>query len=68
MLLGIPAYLRSSRGKQILSFVSVSMGAAFEHILTSCYLGLCYYTVIAAFSILLQCYTGPLCIAGLSIK
>ena len=49
----IPAYLRPSEGKQILSFVSVPMAVAFELTLTCCSLGLCCYAVIAAFSITL---------------
>jgi len=35
-------YLRSSNGKQLLSFVSVSMAAVFEYVL-SCSLRLCYH-------------------------
>ena len=47
ILLEIPVYLRPSKGKQILSFVSVSMAASFEHNLACSSLGLCYYAVIA---------------------
>jgi len=53
----IPAYLRPSKGKQILSFVSVLTAAAFEYIFTWCSLGLCYSAVIAMLSIALQHYT-----------
>jgi len=56
ILLEIHVYLRPSKGKQILSFVSVSLAAAFEKILTCCSLGLLYYTSISVFSIALQCY------------
>ena len=56
VLLVIPVYLRSSEGKQILSFVSVSTAVAFEHILTCCTLRLHYYavTVLASLSIAFQ--------------
>lgn len=40
-------------GKKIISFVSVYMAAAFEHILICCCLGLFYYAVIAALFIVL---------------
>lgn len=53
MSLEIPAYLWPLEGKQIVSFVSVSMAAASEYILTCCSLGLCYYAVIVVLSILL---------------
>jgi len=52
--LGMPAYPRPSKGKQILSFVSVFTAAAFEHIGTCCSLMLCYPAVITALSIALQ--------------
>ena len=48
ILLEILAYLRPSKGKQLLSFISIA--AAFEHNLTCCSLGLCYHTDITAFS------------------
>ena len=54
ILLEVPAYLRSSKGKQSLSFVSVSTATAFQHILTSFNLGLCYSAVVAALSFILQ--------------
>jgi len=47
--LEIPAYLRPSKGEQMLSFVSVPMAAAFEHILTCYSLGVCYSAIIAVF-------------------
>ena len=53
-LLGIPVYLRPSKGKQLLSFISVPMTAAFVQILACCSLGLCYSAVIAEISIVLQ--------------
>jgi len=51
--LEIPAYLKPSKDKQLLSFVSVSMAAAFGLILTCCSLGLCHPAVIAVLSIAL---------------
>ena len=53
VLLEIPGYLRPLEGKQLLSFVSVLVAVVFEHILTCCSLGLCYYAVIVVLSILL---------------
>ena len=53
ILLEIPAYLGPSKGKQLFSFVSVSMAAAFGLILTCCSLGLCHPAIIAVFSIAL---------------
>ena len=58
ILLEIPVYLRPSAGKQLLSFISVSMAVAFEQVLACCSLGPCYSAVIAVLSIMLQCYTG----------
>lgn len=54
ILLEIPAYLRLSEGKQLLSFVSVLMVIAFENILTYCTLGPCYCVITAVLSIVLQ--------------
>ena len=54
-LLEIPVYVRPSKGKQFFfSFVSVSMAAVFGHTLACCSLELCYYSVIAVLSIMLQ--------------
>lgn len=53
-LLEIPASLRPSEGKQLLSFISVPTDVIFEHILTCCSLGSCYSAHIAALSIMLQ--------------
>jgi len=47
-------YLRPSKGKQLLSFISVPMAVAFEKTLTGCRLGTCCSAVIAAISIVLQ--------------
>lgn len=47
ILLGIPAYLRPSEGKQVLSLISVPVFATSECILTCYSLGHCYYAVIA---------------------
>ena len=57
-LLEIVAYLRPSKGKQILSFVSVPTAVAFEQVLTCCSVGLCDFVVIAVLLITLQCYTS----------
>ena len=54
ILLEIPAYLRLSEGKQLLSFVSVPVVVASEQILTYCSLGPCYSTIIAVLSVVLQ--------------
>lgn len=54
LLLEIPACMRSSNVKQILFFVFVFMAAAFEQVLTYRSLGLCFSTIIAAFSITLH--------------
>ena len=51
-------YLRPSKGKQILSFISMSTTAMIEDILTCYSLGLCYSTVIATLSIVLQSLRG----------
>jgi len=48
VLLEMPAYLRSSEGKQLLSFTSVHVDVAFEQTITCC------STVIAVLSIALQ--------------
>lgn len=56
-MLGIPAYLRPSKGKQSFSFVFVHVAVASEQVPTCCSLGLCYSVVIAVFSIMLQSYT-----------
>jgi len=59
--LEIPAYLRPSKGEQILSFVSVSMAATFECILTCCSLGLqllcchCYAFCCITITLLRRC-------------
>ena len=58
ILLEVPIYLGPSKGKQILSFVSVSMAASFEHYPACCSLGLCYYAVVAVLSVVLQA-VGP---------
>jgi len=56
VLLEIPAYLRPSESKQILSFVSVPPAVAFEQVFTCCNLGPCCSAVTAALSIALQHY------------
>ena len=56
--LEICVYLRPSKGKQILSFISMSTTAMIEDILTCYSLGLCYSTVIATLSIVLQSLRG----------
>ena len=48
-------FLMPSKSKQVVSFVSVSTAAIFEHILTCCSLGLHYYSITAAF---LYCITA----------
>jgi len=53
-LLEIPAYLKPSEGKQLLSFISVPMTAAFVQILACCSLGPCCSAVIDVLSIALQ--------------
>ncbi len=53
VLLEISAYQGPSKGEQMLSFVSVSMSAAFKHILTFCSLGLRYSAIIAVLSVAL---------------
>jgi len=53
-LLEIPAYLRPSEGKQLLSFLSVLTAVVFEQTLSCCSLRPCYSAVIAALSISLQ--------------
>ena len=53
-LLEIPAYLRPSEGKQLLSFISVPTAVVFEQILACCILGLCCSAVIAVLSIALE--------------
>ena len=55
MLLETPAYLRSSEGKQTLSFVSVLSAVAFEQTLICCSSGPCYSAVTAGLAIALQC-------------
>jgi len=52
ILLEVPVYLGPSKGKQILSFVSVSTAAVSEHMLTYCNLGLYHYAAIAVLSII----------------
>ena len=47
ILLEIPAYLWPSKGKQLFSFVSVSMAVAFGLLLTCCSLELCHSAIIA---------------------
>ena len=54
LLLLTLAYLRTSEGKQLLSFSSVPVAAAFEQILTLCSLGPCCSAVIAVLSFALQ--------------
>ena len=55
VLMEVPMYLRSSKGKQLLSFVSVPTAVAFEQVFACCSLGLCYYNLlIAALSMALQ--------------
>mgnify|MGYP001864640469 CR=1 FL=1 len=51
-MLEIPAYLRSSEGKYLLSFISMPMAVAFEQILSCCSQGPCYS--VAALSNALQ--------------
>ena len=53
-------YLRSPKGKQILSFVSMSTTAKSEHVLTYCILGLFCFAIIAVLSIVLQPHTANL--------
>jgi len=50
----IPAYLGSSKGKELPSFISEPMAVAFEQVLTCCSLGSCYSAVIAVYSIALH--------------
>jgi len=52
----ISAYLRPSKGKQLLSFIPVPTAVVYEQILTCCSLGPCCSAVIAALSIALQIY------------
>lgn len=52
-------YLRSFKGRQILSGVSVSTVVVLGLFLTSCSLGLCYTAVVAVLSIVLQYSTLP---------
>jgi len=52
--LEIPAYLRPSEGKQLLSFISVPTAVAFGQIFTCCSLGPCCSAVIAVLPIVLQ--------------
>jgi len=47
ILLEIPAYLRLSEGKQLLSLISVPMAVEFEQILACCSLEPCCFAVIA---------------------
>jgi len=54
VLMEIPVYLRPSKGKQLLSFVSVPTAVAFEHIFACCSLRLCSSATTAALSITLQ--------------
>jgi len=54
ILLEILAYVKSSKGKQLFSFVSVFMAAAFGLNLTCCSLGLCYPTIIVSLCFLLH--------------
>ena len=54
VVLEILAYLRSSKGKQLLSFMFVPAAVAFEQVPTCCSLGPCCSAVISAFSIVLQ--------------
>ena len=54
ILLEIPTYLRPSKAKQLLSFISVPTAVAFEQILTCCSLGPCYFAVVTVLSIMLQ--------------
>ena len=63
ILLEIPTYVRPSKGKWVLFFVSVSVVAMFEHILICCSLGLCFYAVVVTFSTVL-CFGS--CQASLS--
>jgi len=52
--LEIPTSLRSSEGKQLLSFSSLPVAVAFEQIFACCRLGPCCSAVIAALFIALQ--------------
>jgi len=54
ILLEISLYLRPSKCKQFLSFISVPMAVVFEQTLPCWSLGPCYSAVIAALSITLQ--------------
>ena len=56
-LLEFPAYLTSSKGKQLFSFVSASTAAVFGLILTCCSVGFCHPLIIAVLSIRLYRYT-----------
>lgn len=47
ILLEIPAHLRPSEGKKILSFVFVPMAVAFEQVFTCCSIGLAVHCVMA---------------------
>lgn len=55
ILVEIPAHLKPSEGKQLLSFISVPAAVAFEQTLTCCSLGPCCSAVIAVLSFVLQC-------------
>ena len=61
ILLEILAYVKSSKGKQLFSFVSVFMAAVFECILLCCNLGLYYYAVVLLFP---SCYSIKLHVPG----
>jgi len=53
-MLNIPVFPRPSKGKQLLSYISVPMAVAFEQVFACCSLGLCYSAVTAVLSIVLQ--------------
>ena len=57
VLLEISAYLRPSKGKRILSFISVLIAVVFEPVLTCCSLGPCCSALIAVLSITLQLHS-----------
>ena len=67
MLLEISVYLRPSKGKKLLCFISLPMAVAIGQTLICCSLGPCYYAVTAALSIALH-LTHPTTQPNLSLK
>ena len=58
-LLEIPAYLRPSEGKQLLSFISVPAVVAFGQVHILCSLEPCYSAVIAVLSFMSKGLSQP---------